>query len=127
MDTQNTPINLPKYLPLSDAPKPPASGISSTGLWFSMVIPPLGIIVSLVALVKAKRAYTTSRKAIAGIIIGTILFIVQMTFIIWFIWASATGSSGAAKAMDICSYGKNPPPVMVDGVKYNCNPIEKAR
>ena len=117
------PIEIPPILPLVDAPRPPYSGLSSSGLAWALIIPLVGFIVSLVALSKAKAAGIISRKAVAGVIIGLSLFLIETASIVILIVTIAGGLTPSTRAFSLCSDQNDTGTVVVDGSTYSCSPV----
>jgi hypothetical protein len=82
------PIVLPSSLPLPATPQLTHARLSTAGLALALVVPPAGLVISIIVAALAAKEGSNSRKATAGIIVGVILMAIELSCIaIFFIGA----------------------------------------
>lgn len=91
----------------------PGHGMGIAGLVLAFLVPIVGLILSIVATNKSKKAGMKNGVALAGIIIGSINLVVGL--IIGFVLVLGIG-----KVASVCS-DEGPGTHYVDGVTYTCN------
>lgn len=98
------------------APVVPGKGLGIAGLVLAIVLPLIGLIVSIIAKAKSKKAGVKNTPATAGIIVGAILTAVGIIVAIIIVAVSASLVGGV---VEMC--GELGPGVWeVDGVTYTC-------
>ncbi len=91
---------------------PPGRGLSIAGLILAFLVPPLGLILSAVAAVKLGKAGAPRGMAIAGIIIGAVLTLLEIIGVILLVTVFAGLFSMCAEL--------GPGVWEIDGVTYTC-------
>lgn len=71
-----SPAGAPAYAPAP--PSPPGRVLSIVGLVLAFLLPPVGLILSIIAAVKLGKAGAPKGLAIAGIIVGAVLTILEI-------------------------------------------------
>ncbi|GAA5154342.1 hypothetical protein GCM10025768_25350 [Microbacterium pseudoresistens] len=94
------------------APSAPGSGMAIAGFVLAIIVPIVGLILSIVAFVKLKKANAPRGLAIAGIIIGALLTLA------WIVGIVAIGFAIAGLAATCAELG--PGVWDVNGVTYTC-------
>ena len=79
-------------------PAPKAPAVAIVGLVLAFIVPPVGLILSLVAISRSKRAGTGKGLAIGGIVVGTLLTILGFA-LVPFILNATTGMTDARAAV----------------------------
>lgn len=75
----------------------PGNGLGIAGVAFALVFWPVGIPISVVAIVRSRRAGRVSRIAVLGLVLGVLAFLATLA-LAWFI-ASGFGSLADRCAM----------------------------
>ncbi len=99
------PPSSPVYQGAAPAATPaPSNGLSIAALILAIFIPPVGLILGIVAMVKSKKAGQKNGLALAAIIIGSVLTVIEgillIVFIMSMIAAAAMMAGGGTELMD---------------------------
>ncbi|WP_157009001.1 DUF4190 domain-containing protein [Agromyces laixinhei] len=105
-----------EYAAAPAAPVVPGKGLGIAGLILAIFLPLIGLIVSIIAKSKSKKAGVKNTPATAGIIVGAILTVVGVTVMIVIIAVSASLVGGLAEVCSELGTGV----WEVDGVTYTC-------
>lgn len=76
------PQPLAPQAPAPVAPPAPGKGLAITGLVLAFLLPPIGLILSIVAGVKLKKAAAPKGMAVAGIIVGALFTVLEIIVVI---------------------------------------------
>lgn len=111
------PAAVPQQAPLTAPPMPPqaaapADGLAIAGLVLAFIAAPVGLILSLVALVKRKKAGASIAMPLIGVIVSAL-------FVIGTIIAIAVGVNMLAQVAQICQE-LGPGTWEAGGVTYTC-------
>lgn len=99
--------------PAETAPPAPGRGLAIAGLVLAVVAPLIGLILSLVAAARLRRAGAPQGLAVAGIVIGAVLTIVGII-------VGVTAWATLSNLLSLCAE-LGPGVWDVDGVTYTCS------
>ncbi len=122
--------------PMPTAPMPvtpPVAGDANPGkkfavigfvLSFFSILSVVGLVLSIMALVKSKKAGFKNGLGVAGVVLSAVNIVFVTPFVLVMIFASYIGISDVANAHAACANQSNTGMVTTSsGVMYNCNPF----
>jgi len=107
--------------PLLPAGKNPGKTLGIIGFVLAFFISILGLILSIVGLVKSRKAGFKNPLAIAGIVIGALGTVFQTVFFLFIILVGFANVSVQAQVTKLCSQQGNTGQVTYQAVAYDCS------
>ena len=105
----------PTYGPPAVQGPVPGKTMGIVGLILAFLLPLVGLILSIIAVVQSKKAGVKNTPGVIGIIVGALFTVLALVFII-VVFAAFGGVAG--EVLEACSGGAST--VVVDGVEYTC-------
>lgn len=99
----------------------PGKTLGIVGFILAIVIPLVGLILSIVALVQSKKAHVANGLALAGVIIGAIFTGISIIVFTLITIVAYNGVSTAAHGAALCSQQGDTGTVMVGNSMYDCD------
>ena len=117
MSIPETPQNpTPQAAPYQAAPQPaaatPGKGLSIAAIILAFLMPLIGLILGIIAMVQSKKAGQKNGLALASVIISIVLIIIGIISTVIFVSSMATLGGSAMEAAEACLNGATSVEVM---------------